>query len=599
MAKNLLRHISLKNKRHFWLLVTVIAALIFAVRVSQIHQGLPDVQLSDENSDLSTTAKILTGQVPPDIHFHRLAILWIEVPAFGLVYLKNALGTGQFSFSALQNLYFAYREYFVFSARLLIVIVSTIAIYALADLVRRCLSPTAAIIAIVLGGCYYFWNINLLYAMPDSLIPSVVVFYLWAVVLVYQRGSRLDYLLAGIALAFVLMCKISAATIGITLVLAHFFRVWNESKSTRIWQQLIVSDRVVVVVGAFVCGCIIANPLAFLHPQMSTYELHLLFNQGFDTSEAIGNTASNAGNFLHSAYSKSRELFEGYVGVPLLVALLLSVVFTIRRRSQFGVLMISAFLAAWLTIALSIRYEKASYWLPLVPMIVILAAYTLFEILKWSQTRGSLAYSLGILVVVVVISNEALLTLKVSLIVYNDYTFEQAETFIEQNWPKSSSVLMGANEVYSVPILRDTTSILRAQSLGHQPLRAETWWLQQAPQTRPYEYNIYGPEFQGKVTTYDALHQLILDNQIQYVITVDNCDGTTPRPSSTSAQEFPAIDRSIRSDLQLIKVFTPFNRGEQCLTDVWERIGPLHRDELYDWQRPGPIVKLYKVTVTF
>ena len=52
------------NSKWFWLTIIVIAVFMFGFRVVQINQGLPDVQISDENSDLSNTARLLTGQLP-------------------------------------------------------------------------------------------------------------------------------------------------------------------------------------------------------------------------------------------------------------------------------------------------------------------------------------------------------------------------------------------------------------------------------------------------------------------------------------------------------------------------------------------------------
>ena len=585
--------------RYYRLIVIIITIFTFALRVAQISQGLPDVQIVDENSDLSLTARLLSGQYPTDIHFHRLAILLIEVPAFGIVYLFNVVRTGHTSMDSFRDLFFSNRGDFVLASRFLIVVVSAFAVLALADLMRRATSPTGGIIAALLGSVYYYWHLNLLYAMPDSLILSSIVFFLWAVFLVLQTGTKFSYAASGAFLALIFMCKISATPIGIALALAHLFRVNSEGEGSSLWRHIFWDNRIVIALAGFVIGCVVVNPLAFIHPQDSLHELGYIYTFGYG---GYGETTSPTGNLsiiANGVYRKSVELFQTYVGLALTLSLALAFVAIVVQRQKFGAVMIAAFIGVWLTNAVSTHYARASYWLPLVPILICLAAFGYVAILTWGQRYGRAVHIITVLAVIGAILNEAYFTTKAVLVAANESTLQQAQDYIYQHWQKSASILMGDNIVYSVPIHRTPTSILRARSLGAPALQADSWWMSQPDNVRQHEYNIYGPEYQSKITTYDGLHQLIISQHIQYVITSDTCTGTTSRPDATSALEFPAIDNdAIMQDLKLVATFSPFEPGYTCPVSIWERIGPLAHDTLFYFQRPGPVVKLYRSVIS-
>src|SRR5512139_3600708 len=83
------------NQRQFWIIIGVILLAFLVLRVSQIGHGLPDVQMGDENSDLSTTARMLVGQLPKVIdRYTRTIISNVELIGFGAIYIDNLLKTG-------------------------------------------------------------------------------------------------------------------------------------------------------------------------------------------------------------------------------------------------------------------------------------------------------------------------------------------------------------------------------------------------------------------------------------------------------------------------------------------------------------------------
>ena len=584
--------------RWFWLAIIAIAIFTFGFRTIQIGHGLPDVQISDENSDLSNAARLLTGQLPsPNLRYQRPVISNIELIGFAALYVLNAAKTGNTSFSAFQDLYYAQHGDFIFISRLLVVLISVLALLALADLIRRVTSPLGGIIAALLMCFYYLLNLHTLYAMPDSLSPSAIIFYLWTVNYVLQKGSRLSYVLTGLALAFVMLAKVSSLPIAITLLMAHGFRIWNEGKKEHFLQRFLFSDRLFLVAAAVVVGNLILNPEAFFNLNALMGEVSAFFRYAGNTYRIPTDRGSPSSIYT----SKFLTLVFRYMGVPLAVTVFGGIIAIIIRRAQPQILLLIAAITITLVLFLqtSLRFVE-SYWTSIFPFFIILASIGLISFIQYGQRKHRLLYYAALAIAGVILFNEAWLTWHVAKAMSNQDTFLQAQAYIKENWPRGSAVLMGPNIAYSVPIQRNEESIQRARKMGAPELQVWSWWLRQPAEKRRYEYNIYGPEFQQVINTYQDTANLIAEKGIQYIILVDYCGGEI-RPDSTSPEEFPALDDNFLHQLQLVKVFSPFSDEDNatCYASIYDRISLLNRDEVWWFQRPGPIVKLYQYTARY
>jgi hypothetical protein len=581
------------NSKWFWITILAIAIFTFGFRVVQIGHGLPDVQIADENSDLSNAARLLKGELPSRmLRYERPIMSNIEVLGFGALYVLNVAKTGNTSFSAFQDLYYAQHGDFVFVSRLLVVLISVGALIALADLIRKVTSPLGGIIAALLMCFYYLLDVHTLYAMPDSLSPSAIIYYLWAVNFVFRKGSRLSYALAGIALAFVMLAKVSSLPIAITLLIAHGFRVWNEGKRERFVQRFLFSDRLYIFAVFVVVGNVMLNPEAFIHLDDLMAEIGGFFRYAGTTYKNPVSSGSALGIYRAKIYT----LIFHYMGIPLALTVFGGVVAIIIKRTQAMILVLVAAIAIALELILQVSDRfLASYWTPIFPFFIIMASIGLISLIEFGQSKPRLVYYTALAISGAVILNEAWLTLHVADVMSDQSTYLQAQAYIQQNVPPESAILMGPNIAYSVPLQRNEESIQRARKLGAPELQVWSWWLRQHGETRRYEYNIFGPEFQPEINNYQDVAKLIADNRIQYVIQVDYCGGEI-RIDADSPAEFPPINADIKQNLQLVKVFSPFGAGDSsdCKASVYERATLLNRDDVWWFQRPGPIVKLYR-----
>jgi hypothetical protein len=223
----------------------------------------------------------------------------------------------------------------------------------------------------------------------------------------------------------------------------------------------------------------------------------------------------------------------------------------------------------------------------------------LSQSVKADQWQGWVFLFAALTLVAGFIVNEVAQTLRVATTMRRDYTFIQAQAYINEHWPKSTAVLMGQNITWSVPIQRDDTSISRARRLGASEMQSWSWWQSQPPDVRRYEYNIFGPELQAVLETREDVHRLLVNERIEYVIEADYCGNSESSAAAISPVEFPPIDSGMRSGLQLIQTFSPFDEGQNCRSGaglgIYERTWLYGLPDVARFYRPGPIIRLYKV----
>jgi hypothetical protein len=583
--------------RQFWVVVILIALVMFGIRNYQIYHGLPAVQMGDENSDLSTTARLLTGELPKAIdRYTRTVVSNLEAIGFVALYINNAIKTGNTSVNSFREQFFVNRSDFIWISRFIIVLVSMLAIIALADLVRRLTNPLGGIIAALLMCFWYFWDLHSIYAMPDTLIASAIALYCWSVIYLLQSGSQRAYILTGITLAFVWLTKLSAAPVSVAVVLAHAFLIWNEGGKTGFVRRFLFSRHLMLFVAAFIIGNVALNPWPFLRPGDLLYEIEYRFNYGYGSPDRSPGFLGTIGGII----SRSESVVANYIGLPMTVLMVLGILYAFVRPKQGRIALLTGGVVIWLAIAvIKDHFYKPSFWLPVLPFVVVFASIGAVSVVEAARKWKRAGIVIALLIITGIIVGEGMITAKVAMIMRRDYTFTQAQHYIEQNWAKNARVLMGSNISYSVPIARNEASIDRARQLGVQELETWSWWLKQPPAARKYEYDIYGPELTRKINTFEDVIRLIRDEKIQYVVEVDYCAGGVPAEpdaESNSSLGFPPLNQEVKQNLRLVASYTPFADGStDCVVEIYDRVTILRRNELNLFYRPGPIIRLYQV----
>ncbi|MCA0456711.1 MAG: glycosyltransferase family 39 protein [Chloroflexi bacterium] len=579
------------SSRLFWSLLLVISLFSLVVRLYGINHGLPQIQTSDENSDLSTALRLTEGQMPPrEVRYHRSFIAYVNMASVGGLYGYSSLTGKVDSLADFRDLYFSDRALFTQATRITLAILTTLAI-TLTGLIGRYINPLVGLFAAAVLATNGFFTISSLYALPDSLIAFSIALCLWMSMRLYTYKRQRDYVAAGLSLAVVMLSKFSGSTIAISIIIAHGAIAWVGANKD--WRQFarrfVLSRGVLWLVVGVVVGNIALNPIAFIHIDDLIYEITRLNSYAYAGPLTIVDRLQIIVGHIRGIY----PLIWDITVIPSLLGLIAA--WQYRKRVDYWII-VGAFLFLMVTIAnVSTRFYQFYYWIPWIGTMALVAGIGMDALIGWlRQIRLQRVASVAILM---------LILMELMILADNVYqqtaadTRQQALQYMSENWEAGTKIVAGDTVAYAVPLQRDETSIERAYALGKLPLQSWDWWLNQLPEVRPQPaYDVYGPEMQARVKTFEDLEGLIADEQITYVIEDDYCSGTTKRPDSESDLEFPAINDALKAKWELVMTFSPFE-GHDCLGIIDARTGlALQNPSALGRQvRPGPVIRIYRV----
>lgn len=576
------------SKRLFWIVLAAIVVFGFGVRLLTVGHGLPYVIDTDEGSDLSTAMRLTEGELPSwHVRYHRSLMAYIDaVGVGGLFAVRTVLGQTA-GLDEFRTLYFSDRWLFTLATRLLVAVLSALSI-ALVGLVGRRINERVGLFAALVLALNGFYTANSVFALPDAVAPFFQMLFVWLVLRLWEKRRSRDYVLAGLALALVMLSKITGTVAVVAFVIVHGTIAWQQVDGQwRAWLRAFLASRgpwlFVLAVGV---GNGMFNPLAFLHPADIVAE--------FDRINALF-TGTRAN--LQQMFTFLQDVIVPNMWRWLLPLTLIGLAALWRfRRSVPYWAVVSVFGAISVVLLwMNPAYYKIFFWMIWLPTMTILAAVGIDSLFEWASRYRPATYAAAAVVGLVVIS-EAVFLWEIVRLYHGPDTRSAALHYLWDNVPADTALISGPTVEYSVPVQRNADSIARAQELGMSPIGNWDWWLSLPPEEQPVPaYDLYGYEYQAVIDTYDDFEQLIADEQIAYVIEADLCEGAVSRPFSDAPREYPAVNDAMRQRWELVAVFSPFDE-DACLTTLHYRSGFAPADYLHRQQMIGPMIHLYRVT---
>jgi hypothetical protein len=194
-------------------------------------------------------------------------------------------------------------------ARMLVLVLGTLAVPATAEIGRRLVGPVAGLA----GAC--FFAAAPLYTTFSYMATVNPALACWsalagvAAVLVYTRGRTLDYVLAGVLAGMTVGTKYVGFSAGLVLVAAHFLAPRNGAR--RGWRPLLIAGGLVPVVFLLTSPFVLLDLETFLKDLARTGEVYNLEN-AWEFHQSQGD---------HSWGDIARRMtFRGYRWAPMLLA---------------------------------------------------------------------------------------------------------------------------------------------------------------------------------------------------------------------------------------------------------------------------------------
>jgi hypothetical protein len=569
------------SSKMYWLLLLIILLSSFVMRLWLVPHGRTEVQVPDENSDLSTAVRLAEGTIPErHVRLHRSLIAYVDAVTVSGLFAYSYMTGEVASVEDFRDYYFLERGDFTLATRIFMSILITFAILFTA-LSGRYLGDHIGLLAALLLALNSFFVFSSLYALPDTLVIFSVALFLWLTIRAWYLQRKRDFFGAGVALGFLMLSKFSATSMAVCIVIAYTPLRWQEREALAAF-----------VVG-FVLGSVLFNPLAYVYPRDLVYELERMAKFMYQESPPLGDR-------LNIIQSHVEEMIM-VVWRWQFPASLLGIIAAIRYRKSIPYwIILSVFVVFFVTISnVTTGAYKILYWTPFLAPMALVSAIGLGALIDWTTTRNQWGYAVGAVVIGAILVGQLADTGEVMARMSRDDTRELAAAYIRETIPEGSSILIGSTTSYTAPLQRNAKSVQRAKRLGATVLESWQKWIELPPEDRPWpSYNLYGPEMQVRIDSFDDVWQLIEEEHIEYVVEADfGCLSDAAQPSSDNSLLFPPVNAEMRNTWELVKVFSPFKSGD-CVTALDTRFALVFGSDHEKQERLGPHIRIYRTSVS-
>jgi hypothetical protein len=375
------------------------------------------------------------------------------------------------------------------------------------------------------------------FAVNDALVALLTTLALYLSLRVLDKGTRRDYLAAGIVIGLSFSAKYQAAVVLVTLVLAHALR------PERRWRDLAMAF------GAAIVAALVTFPsLLFEGGRVlqDIYMRNILFAQhGYEGMDP-------AGGYVYYA----KALVWG-LGWPLVVAAVIGMLLAIVQRDRRALLVASLPLVLYAAMGYS-RMFFARYMLPAVPALIVLSVVAVDALTQalWARRRvlrRALPLAAALLVGLPTLAE----TVRFDAILTREDTRTLAKAWIETHLPAGAHIVTDWYP-FGPPLAREQHDVIVANGWALFDLEIEEY------QRRGIEYLV------ASSFTYDVW---------------------LPDPARDARR--PTFYAALAREADIVAEFRP-HRGEAPLPFVYDQIYAPFTD-LARLERPGPTIKVFRI----
>jgi hypothetical protein len=405
-------------------------------------------------------------------------------------------------------------------------------------------------------------------AVTDAGTFVPVALSLRGALLVWERGMRRDYVLAGAAAGLAVGFKYTAGLVILPTLFAGGVRLWRDSAPLlrrEALRGLVLSGVALVVVFAM------TTPYFFVHPVSALYQIK---NQ----ANAAGGTAklgqSQEGGFVY--YLKSFTWGFGWAAIAAAVG---GAVLELRRDRLRGLMLVLFPVALFLYMGLQSRYF-GRWMLPMYPVLALLAGVAIVWLAR--RVRGSVVVQalVGFAIVAVVLVQPLAADVRTSEVLGRRDTRQVLRDWLVDRYPRGLRVVIE-------PAVPDSY-----YSIAGGDTQRRKQFIRGFIRDIRRQAGADAPE--GTNSTYaNTLRPGLIDDYRRtgfcLVATMSVIRG---RAENAALPEALAYYQRLRDESTEVLDLRPYDRGRGPV--------PLHYDFSYNYyptafHRPGPEVRLYRL----
>ena len=379
--------------------------MTLALRLWGIKQGLPYSYNSDEATHFVPRAVAFFSHDYNPQYF-------LNPPAYSyLLHLVFELWFG--SADAVRRVYATDPTAVFVVARVVAAVLGTVAVWLTYLAGERFFNRTVALLGAAIFGLAFLPVFYSHLALNDVPTLAPVVLALYGTAGVLRNGARREYVLAGVGVGLAAATKYTGGIMAVCLVAAA---VGDGAGGTPL-TALTTLRRLGLALACAVLAFIAANPYAVL--DFTAFHAGLTTQQslaGGSDPEKLGTTAASGTAFY------LWTLTWGLGWAPSLAAAGGSVLLVVRRRLALALVLLPAPIAFIVFMGDQQRYF-ARWLMPIFPIIALLGAYAVVELLRWLIRARRMPVLLAVAVATIVMLAQSLTS-----VVHNDLVLSRADT---------------------------------------------------------------------------------------------------------------------------------------------------------------------------
>lgn len=571
------------NNKSQLVMALVIFIIALIIRLWGIDNGLPHVQRPDETGDITQSLQFVRGDTP-NYAYHRVAWPLFQLPLHGGHFVWRYLTTPNFSISDFEALYYTQRHTFLLSTRIYLAIITALSCVVGFFALRRFAPVSVALVGGLLLAIYppYVYLSHI--ALPDAFATAGVVFCFFGISYMINGRHRWAYVLAGGAAALVMLTRLQAITLVVLPVAMAHLVVWWQMPQ-RSWRFLLTYWLWALL--GFMVAHVVFNPFIVLNPNAVLADLSFIFNERYTGANHIDISAFDPLRNVGLNFDLPIVFLRPYLLSVFALATLHGLI-----KKQWTIVVMA--LGGWLFIAslLPTTTPRITFWLQASVPIALTVGWSLGELLRVTRHRQMrLTFSATVVATSIVFGWALVDSVLINRALANTDTQSLAHEYITQTIPADARIMLGDTFIYTVPLQRNLDSMNRLDAMGRATASHE-FFLGNPHLLDDVVYDIYGAEHVREIQSDEAMLNFMRENAIAYVVGVEYCQGEISY-AWTSALTFPKITSATQEYLALMAVFSPFE-DDTCRQPIENRT---HMEfmRLMDWERVGPILRVYEV----
>lgn len=551
---------SASARRRENIILFVIVAAAFALRVAGNGFGLPDELNVDEAHFVPRAIRFGTGDLNPHFFLYPTLYMYMLFAAYAIYFVFGRV-TGVFpSAEAFAIQYFDDPTAFYLIGRTMTALMGAATVFLVILILRR-LRPRAAVAGGILAAVIPLHSLHSHFVTADVPMTFFTVLVLWLSLNIIRRGAARDYAAAGLAVGLGMAVKYTNVAAFAAVLIAHIACVHGRRRTLN---PIAYVNVPIIIAGAaagagFIAGC----PYSVL--DFTAFKTDVLL-----TLQKVGGLWLGLENVRNMWLTILIDYLPGGATWPLYAAALAGLVYMAARRNAEEFLFPAFAVVFYLVVGRNAQ-NFPRYWIPLLPIFAVAAGILAHDV---TERLGKLRLAALAAIVAALAAAPAGISVADSLRMKTEKdTRTAAREWIERNIPSGAKV---AVEIQGPALKPTREALLDAATRGRDGKIAETTKFDNinSADRSAVEHSATNKKFhlaaiEKAKHTYHVFSTFSLaeypmefyeQNGIEYLVT---CSGVSDRYLAAE-KDYPAAAafyKSLKSKLKLVKIISP-ERGE-------------------------------------